>query len=165
MDEQIEPADAARALDEIGRRREQAIRRGLRAAFPRWQWWATAVLMIAFTAAVEFGGGLVVGIGLGLFVVGLLAVNVLVSRRARAAPPHGDLYGPGSKRRALVGMASFLAVLVAVLLTTGLSLKAAGVPYPATIAVTVTAVVFVAGGQLLVRHETAVMLRRSGSAR
>ena len=39
----VEPADAARALSEIGRRREQVIRR---AATPRWYWWATAVLAI-----------------------------------------------------------------------------------------------------------------------
>ena len=50
MNDQIDPADAARALSEIGRRREQAIRR---AAIPRWFWWATAVLTIAWAADTE----------------------------------------------------------------------------------------------------------------
>ena len=54
MNDQIEPADAASALSEIGRRREQVIRR---AAVPGWYWWATAVLTIALSAAVESGRG------------------------------------------------------------------------------------------------------------
>ena len=39
MNDQIEPADAARALSEIGRRREQVIRRA--STVPGWYWWAT----------------------------------------------------------------------------------------------------------------------------
>ena len=51
MDDQIDPADAASALSEIGRRREQVIRR---AAIPGWFWWASAVLTIALAADIEF---------------------------------------------------------------------------------------------------------------
>ena len=43
MNDQIDPADAARALCEIGRRREQVIRRN--SAIPGWYWWAVAVLL------------------------------------------------------------------------------------------------------------------------
>ena len=48
MNDQIEPADAARALSEIGRRREQVIRRA--STVPGWFWWASAVLTTAFAA-------------------------------------------------------------------------------------------------------------------
>ena len=49
--EQIEPADAARALSEIGRRREQVIRRA--STVPGWYYWAIAVPTTAFAAAKE----------------------------------------------------------------------------------------------------------------
>lgn len=160
MDDQVEPADAARALREIGRRREQVIRR---VVIPGWYWWAQAVLTIALAAAMESRRGVVLGVGIALFVAGSLVINVPVSRAARAAPRHRGLARAWSTRRALVGLATFVMVLVGVLLATAFSLAAVGVPYPATIAVAVTAAVFAVGGQLLVRYETAVLVRRSRS--
>jgi hypothetical protein len=88
---------------------------------------------------------------------------VTVSRAARAASLRRGL--DLQSRETLVGLAAFVAVLAGVLLATGLSLKAAGVPYPATISVTVTAVVLAAGGQALMRYVTAILVRRSGSQR
>jgi hypothetical protein len=160
MNEQIDPADAARALSEIGRRREQVIRR---AAIPGWFWWANAVLVIALTAAVESGRGAVLWIGIALFVVASLVLNVPISRAARAARPRRGLAGPGHVPGLLVRLAAFAVILVGVALATGLSLKAAGVPYPGTIAATVAAVVYAVGWQLLMRYETATLLRRSAS--
>ena len=49
-----------------------------------------------------------------------------------------------------------------VTLATGLSLVAAGVPYPATIAVAAGMAVLVAGGQALTRYHTAFLVRRPG---
>jgi hypothetical protein len=161
MDDQIEPADAANALSEIGRRREQVIRRAEREAFPGWYWWANAVLMIALAAAVESRRGVVLGIGITLFVAGSLVLNVPASRAARAAAPRRDLFGPGYVRGALVRLATL--IVVGVMLATMLSLIAAGVPYPGTIAAAVTAVPFAVGWQMLMRYETAHLLRRSGS--
>jgi hypothetical protein len=163
MNDQIEPADAARALDEIGRRREQVIRRAMRAAVPLWYWWTTAVLMIALMACVESGRGVVLGIGITVFTVGSLVTGVAVSRAARTAPLHRSL--DTRRRESLVGLGTFVAVLLGVTLATGLSLKAAGVPYPGTIAATVASVLFAVGGQMLMRHVTAVLVRRSGSQR
>ena len=160
MDDQIDPADAERALSEIGRRREQVIRRAI---IPGWYWWANAVMMIALVAAIESGRGILVGIGIILFVAGSLVLNIPVSRSARAAPPHRGLIGPGSARKPLIGLATLLVVLLGVLLATVFGLKAAGVPYPATIAAAVTAVVYAVGWPMLVRYETALLLRRSGS--
>jgi hypothetical protein len=163
MNERVEPADAAGALSEIGRRREQVIRRAVRAAFPGWYWWTNAVLMIALTASVESRRGVLLGIGITLFVAGQLVTSVPVSRAARAAPLRRGL--DLQRRETLAGLAAVALVLLGVLLGTGLSLKAAGVPYPATISVTVTAVVFAAGGQALMRYLTAVLVRRAGSQR
>jgi hypothetical protein len=160
MNDQIEPSDAARALGEIGLRREQVIRRKI---FPGWYWWAHAVLFVTLAAAVESGRGVVLGIGIAVFVAGSLVLDVPVSRAARAAPPHRGLRGPGAARRTLLGLASFVAVLLGVALATGLSLKAAGVPYPGTIAAAVTAVLFAVLGPTLVRYEQAMLVRRSGS--
>jgi hypothetical protein len=151
MDDQIEPTDAALALSEIGRRREQVI---LRKVFPRWYWWAHAVLIVELMACIESGRGV-------LFVAGALFIDVPVSRAARAAPMHRSLVGPGPVRGTLIGLASFVTVLFGILVGTAFGLRAAGVPYPATIAATVTAVVFAVGAQTLVRYEAAVLVRRS----
>jgi hypothetical protein len=161
MNGPVEPADAARALSEIGRRREQVIRR---AVIPGWFWWANAVLMIALSAAIESRRGAVLAIGIALFVAGSLVLNVPVSRTARAAPPRG-LIGRKPVPGMPVRLAAFAAVLVGVMLATGLSLVAAGVPYPITITAAVTAVPFAIGWQMLMRYETATLLRRSGSQR
>jgi hypothetical protein len=158
MDDQVEPTDAALALSEIGRRREQVIRRKV---FPRWYWWAHAVLIVELVACIESGRGVLLGIGIAVFVAGALVIDVPVSRAARAAPMHRSLAGPVPVRRTLIGLASFIAVLFGVLLGTAFGLRAAGVPYPATIAAAVTAVVFAVGAQTLVRYEAAVLVRRS----
>jgi hypothetical protein len=165
MSDRIEPADAADALSEIGRRREQVIRRAEREVFPGWFWWANAVLMIALAAAIESRRGVVLGIGITLFVVGSLVLSVPASRASRAAAPRRALFGPGYVRGALVRLAILIAVLAGVMLATMFSLTAAGVPYPGTIAAAVTAVPFAVGWQMLMRHETAHLLRRSGSRR
>jgi hypothetical protein len=160
MNDQIEPADAARALSEIDRRREQVIRRKV---FPGWWWWAYAVLFTEFAASVESGRDVVLGIGIAVFAVGSFVVDVPVRRAARAAAPRRRLAGPGAARRTLIGLASFVAVLLGAAVATGLSLKAAGVPQPGTIAAAATGVLFAVGGPLLVRLEAAMLVRRSGS--
>ena len=159
MSERIEPADAAEALGEIARRREQVIRRRV---FPGWWWWAYAALFIGFAAAVESGRGVLIAIGVALFVVCSLVIDVPVRRAARAAAPRRDL-APGSAVRTLIGLAVFVAVLIGAALATGLSLKAAGVPHPGTIAAAVAGVLFAVGGPLLVRLEASMLVRRSGS--
>ena len=161
MDEPIDPTDAADALDEISRRREQVIRRAFRAAFPVWYSWTTAALMVELVACVESGRGVLVWIGLAVFVVGSFVTSVPVSRAARAAPLRRNL--DTRRREALVGIAAFMAVLLGVALATGLSLRAAGVPYPGTIAAAVAAVLYAVGGQLVIRYVTAVLVRRSRS--
>jgi hypothetical protein len=161
MNDQVEPADAARALSEIGRRREQAIRR---AAIPRWYWWATAVLTIGWVADMEFQRGALFWAGAALFITGTLAVNgLMLSRefRARLRPDLAD--PPGAIPTMLAGAAALVAVVTGVGLATRLSLEAAGVPHPGMIASAVGVAVFVTGGQALVRYHTALLVRRAGA--
>jgi hypothetical protein len=61
----------------------------------------------------------------------------------------------------LLGVAAFVAVLLGVAVATALSLKAAGVPRPGTIAAAVAGVLFAVGGPMLVRLEAAMLVRRS----
>ena len=162
MNDHIEPADAARALSEIDRRREQVIRRKV---FPGWFWWAQAALTVAMTACIESGRDVVLWAGLALFVVGSIVINLPVSRAARAAPLNRALAAPGNARRILAVLTASMAVLLGVVLATALGLHAAGVPYPGTVAAAVASVLFAVGGPMLVRYEAAVLVRRSGSRR
>lgn len=158
MNDPIEPADAARALSEIDRMREKVIRRRI---FPGWWWWTYAVLMTAFAAAVESGRDAFVWTGLALFVVCSLLIDVPVRRAARAAAPRRGL----GARRTVIGLAAFMVSVLGVGLATGLSLKAAEVPHPGTIAAAVASVVFAVVGPILVRWEQALLVRQSGSQR
>ena len=84
MTDQARPEEAARALTEIGHRQEQVIRL---AVVPNWYWWAIAVLMVAFAAAVDTGKGLVGGIGTAVFVAGVpTTTGAMVFRAVRRAP-------------------------------------------------------------------------------
>jgi hypothetical protein len=157
--DQIEPADAAQALSEIGRRREQVIRR---AAVPRWFWWAIAALSLAFAADTEFLHGALSWAGTALFIAGTLAVNGLQLRALFRAPPRDDMLAPGSIPRILATAAAFAAVVTGVTLATKLSLEATRVPHPGMIASAVCVAVFVPGGLALTRYHTAVQLRRPG---
>jgi hypothetical protein len=162
MNDRIGPADAARALREIDRRREQVIRRSI---VPVWFWWAQAALTVALAACVESGRGVVPGIGIALFVVGSSVINRPVSRAARAAPLNRALAAPGNARRVLAVLAASIAVLLGVAVGTAFGLHAAGVSDPGMIAAAVASVLFAVGGPMLVRYEAAVLVRRSGSRR
>jgi hypothetical protein len=115
------------------------------------------------TACMGSGRGVLLWIGVAVFVIGAFVIDRPVSRAARAGAPRRGLAGLGTARRTLIGLVTFVAVLLGVLVVTAFSLKAAGVPYPATIAATVTATLFAVAGRLLVRYEQAAQVRRSRS--
>ncbi|MFC0542766.1 hypothetical protein [Kutzneria chonburiensis] len=154
---EVEPEDAARALDEIRLRREQVLTRKV---IPAWHWWGHAALIVMLSACIETGG-VFVWVGVGVFMAVGLAIDLPVRRRARAAAPRRSLAGPGSGWRTLLALLTFLVVVLGVCLATGLTLKAFGVPYPGTIAATVGALVFAVAGQLLVRYEQTMLVRLS----
>ena len=60
MENTVQPDEAADALTEIGHRQEQVIEITL---IPKWFFWATAGLMVGFTAAVDSRVPLAIGIG------------------------------------------------------------------------------------------------------
>jgi hypothetical protein len=159
MNDQIKPSDAAGALREIDRRRERAIRR---VVIPGWWWWANALLIVELAASLESGRGVVAWIGLAVFVACSLVISVPVSRAQDAAPLRRGL-APGSARMTLIGVAIFVAVLFGVGAAATLGLEAAGVSHPVTLGAAIAAVVFAVGGQLLMRFETDMLVRRSGS--
>jgi hypothetical protein len=160
MTDQVRPEEAARALTEIDQRQEQVIRL---AVIPNWYWWVIAVLMVAFAAAIDSGQGLIVGIGTAMFVAGVLATTGwAVFRAVRSAQPRNDLLVPGG----VVAILGFVAVTISVSLAIAFILKASGVSYAATIGVSVTAVMLVVGGPMLMRYLQGLMLaNRSGSRR
>jgi hypothetical protein len=160
MTDQARPEEAARALTEIDQRQEQVIRL---AVIPNWYWWAIAVLMVVFAAAVDTRQGLIIGIGTAVFVAGVLtSTGAMVFRTFRSAQPRNDLLGP----RGVVAILGFVAVTIGVSLAIGFILKASAVSYAATIAVSVTAVMLVVGGPMLMRYLQGRMLaNRSGSHR
>lgn len=158
--DQVRPEEAARALTEIDQRQEQVIRL---AVIPNWYWWAIAVLMVAFTAAVDTRQSLIVGIGTTVFVAGVLAATGwAVFRAVGSAQPRNELLGFGG----VVAILGFVAVTIGVSLAITLILNASGVSYAATIGVSVAAVLLVVGGPMLMRYLQGLMLaNRSGSRR
>jgi hypothetical protein len=155
MDGEPRADDAARALVEIDHRQGQVIKLAM---IPWWFWWALAVLEIGLTFAVESKRPLVIGIGVSVFVLGVLSVTGwVVVRMVRNAQPRNDLLGPGGAL-AIVG---FVAVILAVTLPTAFLLQAAGTRYPATLATILGAAVMVAGGPVLMRFLRNLMLANS----
>jgi hypothetical protein len=137
--------DAASALVEIDRRQDQVIEQSI---IPWWYWWTLAALIIGLTGAVESERSLVIGIGVGGFVLGLLiSTGWIVLRMVGNLQPRRDLIRPAGVL-AILGLA---AAVNAVTVPTGLLLEAAGVRYPATMATILGGVVLVVGGPVLMR--------------
>jgi hypothetical protein len=146
MNERINPEEAARALAEVRRRREQVT---VLAQIPRWFRWAVALLAIAAAVALDTGRSLLIGVGLAVFTVGLLAaVAAVIGRGWSRATPRRDLLGP---RGGLV-IAAFVVLILLVNLSTAVALNAAGSPLPATAGAVVGAVVIVVIGPLIARY-------------
>jgi hypothetical protein len=160
MNEKLDRDDAARALVEIDQRQEQVIKLAL---IPWWYWWAIAVLIVGLTAAVESERPLVIGIGVSVFVVGLLsATGWVVARQFRDAQLRRDMLGPA----AVLAILGFVAAVLAVSLPTAFLLDAAGARYPATLANILGAIVLVVGGPMLMRYLRDIMLaNRAGGRR
>lgn len=160
MTDQPGPEEAARALSEIGQRQEQVIRLAI---IPNWYWWAIGVLMVVLAAAVDSRQAIVLGIGTAVFVGGVLAsTGRVVYHGVRSAQLRNDLLGA----RGVLAILGFVAIIVCVSLAVAFILKALKVSYPATIGVTVSALMLVVGGPLLMRYLKGLMLaNRAGSRR
>jgi hypothetical protein len=152
MANKVGPDEAAGALTEVARRRAQVVTLTI---IPTWFWWATAVLMVGFSIAVETQRPLVIGIATPMFVFGILIVTGrLVLGIVSRAQPRNDLLAPPG----VLAILGFVAAILAVSLPTSFALKAAGVRYPATAGILLAAVLMVVGGPLLMRYLRRLML-------
>src|SRR5262249_30411530 len=129
MANELRPDEASVALTEIARRRAQVVTLTI---IPTWFWWAIAVLMVGFSAAVDTKRPVVIGIATATFTVGILIVTGrLVLGIVGRAQPRNDLLGPAG----VLAILGFVAVILAVSLPTAFALKAAGFGHPATVGV------------------------------
>lgn len=152
MANEVRPDEAAGALTEIARRRAQVATLTI---IPTWFWWATAVLMVGFSVAVDTRRPLVIGLATAAFVLGILLVTGrLVLGIIGRAQPRNDLVGPTG----VLAILGFVAGILAVSLPTSFALRAAGVHYPATAGVLLAGVFMVVGGPLLMRYLRRLML-------
>lgn len=160
MPHELRPDEAAQALTEIRRRQEQVIKVAI---IPAWYWWAIAGLMVGFSAAIDSHRPLAVGIGTGLFVLGVLtATGRVVIGGLRRAQLRNELLGPIG----ILAILGFVATVLAVSLPTAFALQAAGVRHPGPLGVLAGAVLMVIGGPLLMRFLQRIMLaKRAGSQR
>jgi uncharacterized membrane protein len=160
MSAELDRDEAARALVEIDQRQEQVIKLAI---IPWWYWWAVAVLTIGLTAAVESKRPLAIGIGVTVFVLGILiTTGWVVARMVGNAQLRNDLLGP----TAALAILSFVAATIAVTLPTAFLLEAAEARYPATMATILGGFVMVAGGPVLMRFLRKTMLaNRAGGQR
>jgi hypothetical protein len=160
MNDQVRPDEAARALAEIGHQQEQVIKL---TAIPTWFWWATGVLMVGFSAAVESKRPVAIAIGAVVFALGITGAVLYVSIGTyRRAQVRNNLLGAGGA----LAIGGFVAVTVGVSLAIAFGVQATGFDYPGTLGSAVGAALLVIGGPLLVRHLHGVMLaNRAGSQR
>ncbi len=156
MANEVRPDEAAGALTEIARRREQVVSLTI---VPIWFWWAVTVLMVGFVIAVETRRPLVIGIATAAFVLGILLVTGrLVLGVVRRAQPRNELRRPTG----VLAILGFVAGILAVTLPTSFALEAAGVRYPATAGILLAGVCMVVGGPLLMRYLRRLMLGHQG---
>jgi hypothetical protein len=156
MNEHVRADEAARALDEIQRRQEQVINL---ATIPTWYWWVIAVLMVGLSASVDSHQRLTIGIGVTVFVLGVLISTGRVVMNGLRAQLHNDFLGPAG----VLSILGFVALVLAVTLPTAFGLRAAHVSYPGTIGTAAGAVILAVGGPILMRRLRRLMLNnRSG---
>lgn len=159
MTEEIRPDEAAQALAQIRDRQEQVIDVAM---IPTWYWWLIGGLIVLMGASVESGNGVVIGVGTGIFVLGLVSGTLWVVRRGLQVQVRNDLLGA----RGVGLILGFVALTVAVSLGVAFTLRAADVAYAATWGNATAAVMLVLGGPQLNRALRKIMLdRRTGGAR
>jgi hypothetical protein len=158
MDEETHTGDAARALAEIRRRQQQVIDQ---ATVPAWYWWAVGALMVVLAVGVDIRTPTALGVGIPVFVVGLLSsTGVAIRGQFRQAKLRNGLLDD----KAVAAILGFVAMIVAGTLGIAFALRAAGIHYPATLACTAGGIAMGLGGPVLMRMLRRIMLaNRAGS--
>ncbi|GAA1407831.1 hypothetical protein ACFQZ4_10150 [Catellatospora coxensis] len=153
MTEQIRPDEAAQALTRIREQQEHVVDT---LSIPDWYWWLLGGLVLGFTAAVESANPTVIGVGVTVFVLGLVAGTAWAVRGSLRARLSNALLGP----RGIGLVLGFVALTVAVSLGLAFGLQAAAIGHPATWGTLAAAVLLVVGGPLLTRALRHIMLAR-----
>lgn len=157
MDGPFGPRDAERALAEIRGRHAQVIGSVM---IPGWYWWALAVLMVGLGAAVDARASFPIGVGVVVFVAGVLAATAWVTRSALRVQLRPDLLGVAGVP-AILGL---VACVIAVALGSAFALRAAHAPLPATLGTLFGGLVLIAGGPILMHTLHGIMSRHAPGA-
>ena len=153
MANEIHPDEAAGALREIARRREQVVNLAIA---PTWFWWAFPLLLVGFSVTVETWRRPVVGIIFAVFLLGnAIIVGCVLLGTVRRAKPRNNLLG----RAGILAIPGFMLGALAVCSAVSVALKAAGVGYAQTWSTLLFGVVMVVGGPLLTRRLRRGMLK------
>jgi hypothetical protein len=160
MGEQVRPDEAARALTEIKQRHEQVVQL---MTVPVWFWWVPAGLMVMLSAATQSRRPVLIGIGFAVFVLGNLTLVgwVLYSRVVRRAQLRYNLM----PRAGFFAIFGFVALALAVQLTTVFVSQAVNFPHEATIGSLPNVAVLVLGGPILTRYLHRIMRANTPTGR
>ncbi len=155
-----QPEEAANALAGIRQQQEQVIDAIL---VPRWYWSAVGTAMLAVGAATDTHRTVVLAVVIPVAVVVIVALTGLMIFGAyRGAQVGSELLG----ERGAVYIVAFVWVVVGLTLGVGFGLRAAGVPWPSTIATAVGGAALAYGGPWLMRRLRTIMLsNRAGNER
>jgi len=155
-----QPEEAASALAGIRRQQEKVIDAVL---VPRWYWSAVGTAMVAIGAAADSRRTVVLAVVIPVAVVAIVAMTgAMIFGAYRGAQVGSELLG----ERGALSIVLFVWLVVGLTLGIGFGLRAAGAPWPATIATAIGGAALAYGGPWLMRRLRAVMLgNRAGNRR
>jgi hypothetical protein len=153
MSDRMRPDDAEARLARIRATQARLIDR---VSVPLWYWWAVAVATVALGLTVDEGRAVFVALGACLFAVSVAGATAWVILGGGRVQVSRALLGDAGALR-IIG---FVGAVVGVSLTLGFGLRAAGAPFPATVATLVAGIALAGGGPLLMRGLRRTMLRQ-----
>ena len=155
-----QPEEAASALAGIRRTQEQVIDAVL---VPAWYWPVVGAAMVGIGAAADSHRTAVLAVVIPVAVVALVAMTgAMIFGAYRGAQVGSELLG----ERGAVYIVVFVWLVVGVTLGIAFGLRAAGAPWPATIATAIGGAGLAYGGPRLMRRLRAIMLsNRAGNQR
>jgi hypothetical protein len=148
--------EAATALAEIQRRREQVIKAVL---VPVWYWWVIGAGIVAIGAARDTGDLLVQAITIPLAVLVMAVLTgAMIPEVRRRVQVNEAMQPDGRAAAAIIGM---IVLVDGVTISLAASLAGAHVPHPVTIGCAAGAAVLVIAGPLVSRYLNKLMLSQA----
>jgi hypothetical protein len=148
--------EAAAALSAVERRQRHVVDQ---AQLPALFWWATAVLMVVFAAAVDAyrNQPIAIGVSVVLFVAAILGATGWAVRRTMLAQVSSRLLGV----RGVLAILVFVGVDVGISLAVAFAMQSRGLTHPATTGVGIGAVLLAVGGPRLMGYLRGQMLAQT----